>query len=50
MLLSHPIVEDTDTSDLKFASSPEEIANEFISSAILVKERGYYFSVLGIVP
>ena len=40
----------TGTNDLQSVSSPEEIANEIISLALSVKEKGNQIAVSGIFP
>ena len=40
----------TGTNDLKSVSSPEEIANEIISLALSVKEKGHQIAVSRILP
>ena len=40
----------TGTNDLKYDSSPEEIANEITSLALSVKEKGHQIAVSGILP
>ena len=45
-----PVILHTGTNDLKFASSPEEIANKITLLTFSVKEKGHQNAVSGILP